>query len=383
MIISSDSPDWRKVFFVAIQSSTSPISVSRRRGLPETFYDLSIAELSERLEQRGERSFRASQMFGWAYQQLAPDFDAMRTLPGSLRSGLTSDLRFDPLELERVYEADDGQTLKMLYQTRDGHLVETVLMFYPDRVTVCVSCQVGCAVGCSFCATGIGGLQRNLTAGEMVSQVVDAARLARERDRTLTNLVMMGMGEPFHNYKETLKFIRIINDQAGMGFGARRVTISTSGIIPGINKVAEEPQQVNLAVSLHAPNNELRDTLVPINHRFPVEDLMAACDAYIRKTRRRISFEYALMKGVNSDDAIAIELGQLLRGKLCHVNIIPFNPVDILPFERPGAADIERFADLLRNAGIQTSVRYSRGLEIAAACGQLRARQMESATIST
>ncbi|CAN5543816.1 23S rRNA (adenine(2503)-C(2))-methyltransferase RlmN [soil metagenome] len=361
---------------MVLQTSTPPRSSSRRRGLPETIYDLSLTELSERLAQRGERSFRASQIYGWAYQQLEPNFESMRTIPASLRSDLTVELPFDPLELERVYEADDRQTLKMLYATRDGHLVETVLMFYPDRVTVCISCQVGCAVGCSFCATGIGGLQRNLTAGEMVSQVVDTARRARASGRSLTNLVMMGMGEPFHNFAETLKFIRIINDPAGLGFGARRVTISTSGVIPGINKLAEEPMQVNLAVSLHAPNNALRDTLVPINGRFPVEDLMAACDAYIRKTGRRVSFEYALMKGINSDDATAIELGQLLRGKLCHVNIIPFNPVDMLPFERPGAEDIERFASILRDAGIQTSVRYSRGLEIAAACGQLRARHV-------
>jgi 23S rRNA (adenine2503-C2)-methyltransferase len=316
-------------------------------------------------------------MYGWAYKQLVPDFGAMRTLPAPLREGLARELPFDPLDLERVYEADNNQTLKMLYRTRDGHLVETVLMFYPDRVTVCVSCQVGCAVGCSFCATGIGGLQRNLTAGEMVSQVVDCARRTKERGRSLTNLVMMGMGEPFHNYAETLKFIRIINDSAGMGFGARRVTISTSGVIPGIDKLAEEPLQVNLAVSLHAPNNVLRDTLVPINRRFPVEDLLAACDAYIRKTGRRISFEYALMKGINSDDDTARELGRLLRGRNCHVNIIPFNPVDMLPFERPGPEDIERFASILREAGIQTSVRYSRGLEIAAACGQLRARHLE------
>ncbi len=368
---------------MALDISSPPETRTSKRGQPNTFFDLTQAELTELLEQQGQPPYRSRQMFEWAYQHLAPDYASMRTIPAALRSEFPALASFDPIALEQVYEADNGQTLKLLYRTRDAHLVETVLMFYEDRVTVCVSCQVGCAVGCSFCATGIGGLQRNLTAGEMVSQVVDAARRARAQGRTLTNLVMMGMGEPFHNYAETLKFIRIINDPAGMGFGARRVTISTSGVIPGINKLAEEPLQVNLAVSLHAPNNHLRDTLVPINHRFPVEDLLAACDAYIARTGRRISFEYALMKGINNDDAIAVELGQLLRGRLCHVNIIPYNPVDLLPFERPAEADIERFAELLRQRGIQTSVRYSRGLEIAAACGQLRARHIESTATTT
>jgi 23S rRNA (adenine2503-C2)-methyltransferase len=363
---------------LTVQPIQEALPAPRARRLPPAFYDLSLDDLTVWVAELGEPSFRAGQMYGWAYRQLVPGFEGMRTLPAALRSRLSETIEFDPLEIVQVYEADGGETLKTLSRTRNGHLVETVLMFYPDRVTVCVSCQVGCAVGCSFCATGIGGLARNLTAAEMVSQVVDAARRAGERGRSLTNLVMMGMGEPFHNYAETMTFIRIINDPAGMGFGARRITISTSGIIPGIRKLTDEPLQVNLAVSLHAPNDALRDTLVPINRRYPVEDLMAACDDYTRKTGRRISFEYALMKGINSDDETARELGRLLRGRLCHVNIIPFNPVDLLPFERPGPEDIERFAQILRDAGVQTSVRYSRGLEIAAACGQLRARQMES-----
>ncbi len=361
---------------------SDPIQVRGRpgkRGVPTTLYDLSLTELTDLLQRDGQPAYRARQIYQGAYQHQVESYDQMTTLPAPLRAHLATSIPFDALTLEQVYEADDGETLKMLYRTPDDQLIETVLMFYEDRVTVCVSCQVGCAVGCSFCATGIGGLQRNLTAGEMTAQVVDAARRAKTRDRKLSNLVMMGMGEPFHNYAETLKFIRIINDQHGMGFGARRITISTSGIIPGINKLAEEPMQVNLAVSLHAPNDALRSTLVPINHRFPVKDLMRACDQYIAKTGRRISFEYALMKGINSDDDTARELALLLRGRLCHVNIIPFNPVDMLPFERPAEADIDRFAQILSDGGIPVSVRYSRGLEIAAACGQLRARHLEAA----
>jgi 23S rRNA (adenine2503-C2)-methyltransferase len=198
--------------------------------------------------------------------------------------------------------------------------------------------------------------------------------------RSLTNLVMMGMGEPLQNYAETMRFIGIIHDPRGMNFGARRITISTSGIVPRIDALANEPYQVNLAVSLHAPNDELRSQLVPINRRYPIAELLAVCDRYTATTRRRISFEYALMNGINNSDEIARELGRLLQGRLCHVNIIPFNPVDVLEFERPDPAGIERFAEILQSTGIPTTVRYSRGVEIAAACGQLRAQQTRLTT---
>jgi 23S rRNA (adenine2503-C2)-methyltransferase len=269
--------------------------------------------------------------------------------------------------------ADGGETIKTLYRTMDGELIETVLMLYPDRATVCVSCQVGCAVGCAFCATGLGGLSRNLSTGEMVGQIVDAARLAGSRGRALTNVVMMGMGEPLHNYAATMKMVSIVHEPIGMNFGARRITISTSGVVPKIDALADEPFQVNLAVSLHAPNDELRSRLVPLNQRYPIATLIDSCRRYIARTGRRVSFEYALMRGINDGDDIARELANLLRGILCHVNVIPLNPVDVLPYERPDAAGIERFAEIVRQAGIPTTVRYSRGVEIAAACGQLRA----------
>lgn len=345
-----------------------------RRVTRTTLYDLSFDALRARLTDMGQQPFRASQLYDWAYQKLVTGYDAMANLPAELRASLAESLPMDPLSLVHAVETDDGETVKMLYTTHDGQLVETVLMFYPDRATVCVSCQVGCAVGCAFCATGLGGLQRNLTAGEMVVQAVNAARMARERGRPLTNLVMMGMGEPFHNYRETMTFIGILNDKHGMNFGARRITVSTSGIVPGIEKLAAEPYQVNLAISLHAPNDELRSRLVPINNRFPIEVLMSAARDYIARTGRRISFEYALMKGINDSDEIAEELADLLSGMLCHVNIIPLNPVDVLPYERPESADIDRFATALESRGIPTTVRYSRGVEIAAACGQLRAK---------
>jgi 23S rRNA (adenine2503-C2)-methyltransferase len=221
------------------------------------------------------------------------------------------------------------------------------------------------------------GLARNLGAGEMVAQVVGAAREARQRGRKLTNIVMMGMGEPLQNYAETMKFINIVHDPAGLDIGARRITVSTSGIVPKIVALAEEPLQLNLAVSLHAPDDELRSQLVPINRRYPIATLMAAVDRYIANTGRRVSFEYALMRGINDSNKSACDLAILLCGRLCHVNIIPLNPVDVLPYERPDSAGIERFANVVRTAGIPTTVRYSRGLDINAACGQLRAKELD------
>lgn len=346
---------------------------SLRRERPNSLYDLSLADLEGRLTAHGQPPYRARQLFAWIYERLASDYAAMTDLPAALRDELASSLPIATVRPVRKIATDGGETVKTLYQTLDGQFVETVLMLYPDRATVCVSCQVGCAVGCAFCATGLGGLTRNLTTGEMVQQAVDAARRARELGRPLTNLVMMGMGEPFHNYDATMRFVAILNDPRGFGFGARRLTISTSGIVPMIDRLAAEPFQVNLAVSLHAPDDELRARLVPINRRYPIADLLAAVRRYIARTGRRVSFEYALMKGINDSDETAEALAHLLRGTLCHVNVIPLNPVDVLPYERPDTSGIDRFAATLRGAGIPTTVRYSRGVDIAAACGQLRA----------
>ncbi len=347
--------------------------ISRRKRLTG-FYDLSVEELGEKLNDLGAPAFRAKQLYNWGYEHFVTGYNEMKNIPASLQHQLEEALPFATMKLVDQKVTDNGDTYKLLYETFDGQVVETVLMLYPDRATVCVSCQVGCAVGCAFCATGLGGLTRSLSAGEIVQQTVDAARISRTLGRNLTNLVMMGMGEPLQNYAETMKFVRIIHDPRGLNFGARRITISTSGIVPRIDALAEEPLQVNLAVSLHAPNNELRSRLVPINGRWPVEVLLEACDRYIQKTGRRISFEYALMNGINNSDETAHELGALLRGRLCHVNIIPFNPVEVLDFERPTVEMIDRFAGIVASHGVPTTVRYSRGVEIDAACGQLRAR---------
>jgi 23S rRNA (adenine2503-C2)-methyltransferase len=357
--------------------ASPPRSVSARAARPRGLYDLSLPELEARLSERGFPAYRARQLWGWAYRQLVSDYSEMANIPASLRTPLSSLIRISLLETVRNISTDDGETVKTLYRTGDDQVLETVLMLYPDRATVCVSCQVGCAVGCAFCATGLMGLTRNLGAGEMVAQVVGAAREARRRGRELTNIVMMGMGEPLQNYAETMKFINIIHDPHGLDIGARRITVSTSGVVPKIDALAAEPLQLNLAVSLHAPGDELRSKLVPINRRYPIATLMAAVDRYIAQTRRRVSFEYALMRGINDSDQTARDLADLLRGRLCHVNIIPLNPVDVLPYERPNAEGIERFAEILRAAGIPSTVRYSRGLDIDAACGQLRAKELD------
>jgi len=352
------------------------IQLQSRKADLISVYDLSLEVLEAWCVERGHPAYRARQIWVWLYRQRVRSYDEMANLPATLREQLGTELPIQPLEPVRELWTDVDETLKMLYRARDGQLIETVLMFYPERATVCVSCQVGCAVGCSFCATGMGGLQRNLTTGEMVYQVVDMARRAQERGRPLTNLVMMGMGEPFHNYAATMRFVGILNDHEGFDFGARRITISTSGIVPAIDKLAGEPYQVNLAVSIHAANDELRSSLVPINERWPVAELIATVERYIAKTHRRVSFEYALMTGVNSSDEHARELAGRLSGLRCHVNVIPYNPTPGAPYERPTKAGVERFVSVLQEAGIPATVRYSRGLDIAAACGQLRADQL-------
>ena len=349
----------------------APPTIQLKPKAPVSVYDLTLDELTAWMTERGHPAYRAWQLYDALYKQLMSSFDEISVLPKRLREELADVLPITAMSPVNAVSTSNRETIKTLYRTAQGDLVETVLMLYRSRATVCVSCQVGCAVGCAFCATGLMGLDRNLTTGQMVAQVVDASRSARQLGRDLTNLVMMGMGEPFHNYAATIKFLTILNDPSGFGMGARRMTVSTSGIVPFIDKLADEPLQVNLAISIHAPNDELRSQLVPINRKHPIADLMAAVDRYTAKTRRRVSFEYALMSGINDSDEIARELAELLRGLLCHVNVIPLNPVDVLPYERPTPERIERFAQLAASSGIPVTVRYSRGVDISAACGQL------------
>ena len=330
----------------------------------------------------GVPAYRIRQIQEWIYKKYARSFDEMTNLPQALRDGLAATSTLTPLQpvTQRVSRA--GDTLKVLFQMPDGETVEAVLMLYNRRRTLCISSQAGCAMGCTFCATALGGLRRNLTAGEIVAQVLFFARYLSDagegpktrvkRPTTVTNIVLMGMGEPMHNYKNVWTAIRRLTAADGFALGARHITLSTVGLIPMIDRMAEEGLQVNLAVSLHAPNNDLRSKLVPPSRRYPVDDLLASVRRYIARTNRRVTFEYALMRGTNDSPALAEDLADKLQGILCHVNLIPLNPIPDSPFQPTSDKDTQRFANILLARGISTTVRIRRGIEIDAGCGQLR-----------
>lgn len=352
-------------------------------------YDLSHTQLTELLLGWGEPRFRADQVWHWLYRSLAGDFQHMANLPTSLRARLAAETDLALLTPLRREESATGQTRKLLFRLRDGASIESVLMLYHDRRTACISTQVGCAMGCTFCATGQGGLARNLSAGEIVAQVIHLAREIREQqiqqataaqDRAeldahpITNVVLMGMGEPLANYDATWQAIETLTDSRGYHLGARRITLSTVGLIPGIQRLADAPLPINLAVSLHAAGDDLRNELVPINKRYPLVDLMAALQHYVTNTGRRVTIEYALIAGVNDDPHQARRLANLLENLLCHVNLIPLNPTPGSPLRPTSPQGVTAFADELARSGIPTTVRMRRGIDIQAGCGQLRQR---------
>ncbi len=355
--------------------------------------NLNTQELQGLLAEWGEPKYRARQIERWLYGALAEDFDEMTNLPQALRDRLELQARITTVEPIAEQESADGLTRKVVFRLADGQTLETVLMLYADapnapelaegedtehaykRRTVCISTQVGCPIGCPFCATGQAGYIRNLTAGEIVAQVLYFARERKRAgyaDMPLTNIVIMGMGEPLMKFDITWRAIEAMTDPARLGLGARRITVSTSGLIPGIEQLAERHSQINLAVSLHAPQDELRNVLVPINRKYPLERLMAACRDYVDRTHRRITFEYALMAGINDSPQQAHELIGLVDGLLCHVNLIPLNPTTEGPYQRPSYERVKEFERILRGAGIPTTLRVEKGIEIAAGCGQLR-----------
>jgi 23S rRNA (adenine2503-C2)-methyltransferase len=337
--------------------------------VPATLHDLSRDELAHHLE--GEPRYRVDQVWTGLYEQhLSPT--EMTTLPKALRARLVAEL---PAALTPAAESvsDGGDTVKWLWALGDGARIETVLMHYPDRSTACVSTQAGCAMACGFCATGQAGYERNLTVGEIVEQVVRAARAASEgpTPRRLSNVVFMGMGEPMANYERVWAAIRRIHDDIGLS--ARHLTVSTVGIVPGIRRMAAEDLPVNLAVSLHAANDDLRDELVPINKRYPLDDLFDACEDYLRVKNRRLSFEWALIDGVNDRGSDADELAVAARRLRAHVNLIPLNATPGWPTTGSPPERVEAFRDHLRARGVNATVRANRGDDIDAACGQLRA----------
>jgi 23S rRNA (adenine2503-C2)-methyltransferase len=297
----------------------------------------------------------------------------MTNLPKTLRDQLAETAAIAPLTPVARLESTDGFTVKTLFALPDGEEIEAVLMGYDDgRRTLCISTQAGCAMDCPFCATGQMGFRRNLSAGEIMAQVLHYARLLGEQAERVTNIVFMGMGEPLANYAATWEAVRRLNDPDGFGLGARHMTVSTVGLVPAMRRMSHEPEQVGLAVSIHAPTDEVRDRLVPINRRYPLKMLIQACHDYIETTHRRITFEYALMDGLNDSDEQAEQLARLIQGLRCHVNLIPLNPTPDSPYSGSPDERVYAFRDRLQAAGIPATVRLRRGIDIQAGCGQLR-----------
>jgi len=329
-------------------------------------------ELAQGLVERGLKKFRAAQVFEWIYRNRASSFDEMTNIAKSERSLLSDTFCITAPAVVRAELSKDG-TRKFLFALEDRHTVESVLIPDQDRMTLCVSSQVGCAQACRFCLTGKGGFARNLKAHEISDQVLEVSRiLNREGTRGITNIVLMGMGEPLANFEEVMKALKTITGDRGLGFSPRRVTVSTDGLVPEINALGKSGIKVNLAVSLNATTDEIRDRIMPVNRRYPIKQLMAACRHFPLEQRRRITFEYVMLKGVNDTQEDALRLTRLLRGIKCKVNLIPFNPFPGSEFSRPDDAAVRRFQMILLDHHYTALVRESRGRDISAACGQLR-----------
>lgn len=317
----------------------------------------------------GEPSFRAKQIFEWLYRG-ADSFDEMSNLSKSLRERLGAAYTAGNLKIEQKFVSRIDETRRYLLKLEDGNYIESVLMKYHHGYTICVSSQVGCAMGCRFCASTRNGKARNLSAGEIIGQVMTVQKDLGER---ISNIVMMGIGEPLDNYDEVLKFLEIVNHPSGLNIGHRHITLSTCGLVPKIKDLADRQLQITLSVSLHAADDETRSEIMPVNRRYSISQLMEACRYYIKKTNRRISFEYTLISGVNDNSAEAEKLLKLLHGMLCHVNLIPVNPVKETGFKQGSRAKIEEFQRILESGGISATIRRELGADISAACGQLRA----------
>ncbi|WP_223066474.1 23S rRNA (adenine(2503)-C(2))-methyltransferase RlmN [Paenibacillus caui] len=340
-------------------------------------YDYSLEELQAWAAEQGEPAFRCSQIFDWIYVKRVNSFEEMTNLSKALRQKLDDQFQFVTLKEIAKYESKDG-TVKFLFGLHDDHAIETVIMKHNYGNSICVTTQVGCRIGCTFCASTLGGLKRDLTAGEIVAQVVKAQQILDERGERVSSIVIMGTGEPFENYDNTMKFLRLMIHEKGLNIGQRHITVSTSGIVPSIYKFAEEGTQINLAISIHAPNDALRSKLMPVNRRYPFDDVIEALRYYQAKTGRRITFEYALIGGVNDQAEHAEELAGVLKDMLCHVNLIPVNHVPERKYVRTSRDDIFQFQRVLADRGINVTIRREQGHDIAAACGQLRAKHMES-----
>ena len=345
--------------------------------MPEDLKSLTTEQIAQHLKEMGQPAFRAKQVVDWL-QKGCGSIDEMTNLPLSLREQLKERFTIPGVSILQKWQSKLDETTKYLFELADGETVESVLMSYHHGWSQCLSTQVGCRMGCSFCATGMGGLARNLSAAEMLSQIETAQR---DRGIRVSSVVLMGMGEPLDNYDNVLRFLRMLSEPGDVHIGMRHVSLSTCGLVDRIYQLMEENLQLTLSVSLHAPNDEIRSRLMPINRRYPVEELLSACRRYAEVTGRRISFEYAMIDGVNDSDACAEELAFRLRGMLCHVNLIPANEVKGKAHRRSSAQRLKQFSQILENRGLTVTVRRTLGADINASCGQLRRQNREEESL--
>lgn len=326
------------------------------------------AEMKEFMKEIGEKAFRGTQVYSWIYKG-AKTFEDMKNIPKFLREKLEEVSYIGNIDIELKLESKDGKTKKYLFLLNDGNIIETVMMDYDSRVTVCVSNQVGCRMGCRFCASTMDGLVRNLEPWEILDQIM---KIQEDTGKRVSNLVLMGSGEPLDNYDNTKQFLKIVNDENGLNIGYRHITLSTCGIVPKIYELADLEIPINLAISLHSPYDDKRKEIMPVANKYSINEILDACRYYIKKTNRRVTFEYSLIKGVNDGKKEAEALAALLKGMLCHVNLIPINEVDERDFKKPDKAFIYKFRDYLEERNIPATVRISMGSDISGACGQLR-----------
>mgnify|MGYP003513360532 FL=1 len=347
--------------------------------LKESIYSLRPDELEQWLKEHGEKPFRAAQIYDWLYNKRVKTFEEMLNLSKGLREKLEANFVLTTLSTIVKQESKDG-TIKFLFQLQDGYSIETVLMRHDYGNSICVTTQVGCRIGCTFCASTLGGLKRHLMAGEIVEQVVKVQQQLDETNERVSSIVIMGIGEPFDNYDAMMNFLKIVNNDKGLNIGARHITVSTSGIVPKIYEFADEGMQINFAVSLHAPNQEARQKLMPIARAYKLDELLEAVRYYTNKTGRRVTFEYGLMSGENDSVEVAEELSALIKNIKCHVNLIPINYVPERDYIRTSRSKIFEFEKTLKKNGINVTIRREQGADIAAACGQLRAQERSEET---
>lgn len=328
-------------------------------------------ELKKEIESIDEKAFRAKQIYEWLHVKLVDSFEEMTNLSKALREKLETQYEIPTVKmLERQISKQDG-TNKFLFQLQDGHMVESVLMKYKHGNSVCISSQVGCRMGCRFCASTIGGLERNLKPSEMLGQIYQIQKISGER---VSNIVIMGTGEPMDNYDNFVRFIRLVTDENGLNISQRNITVSTCGIVPNMKRLAEEQFQITLALSLHGSTQEKRKKLMPIANKYELSEVLEACDYYFEKTGRRITFEYSLVQGVNDRDEDARELIGILKPRNCHLNLIPVNPIKERDFQKPSRKSAEAFKNQLEKSGVNATIRREMGSDIDGACGQLRRR---------